>query len=128
MLRPPAALLAVVLGPIAAGPAEAACAIASSPCYPWRIEAGQADTVLLEIVPNNAATFALYRVCLCPPAKGVSLVFDFEGRQVVLGMLELGSGEPLCRDWRLATARKSRLLLRRPAGGEGLIEGCYTTQ
>jgi len=68
------------------------------------------------------------RICLCPPAGGVSLVFEFEGRSVVLGNLELGSGETLCRDYRIATARKSRLLLRRAGTASGLVEGCYTTQ
>lgn len=108
--------------------AMAACTIPSSPCYPWRIEAGQSDAVLLEIVPNNISTFALYRICLCPPTKSISVVFDFEGKQVVLGTIETGSGETVCRDWRLATARKSRLLLRRPGEGKEAIEGCYTTQ
>ena len=105
-----------------------ACTIASSPCYPWRIEAGQSDTVLLEILPNNVSTFALYRVCLCPPTKSISLVFDFEDKQVLLGTVETGSGETVCRDYRLATARKSRLLLRRPEEGASAVEGCYTTQ
>ncbi len=108
--------------------ATAACVIASSPCYPWRIEAGQSDTVLLEIVPSNAATSALYRVCLCPPASGISLVFDFEGQKVPLGTLERGSTETICRDWRIQTARKSRLLLRRVGTDGGIVEGCYTTQ
>lgn len=112
----------------AASPAAAVCAIPSSPCYPWRIETGQADTVLLEIVPSNAPTSALYRVCLCPPTKSVSLVFDFEGQKVQLGTLERGSTETICRDWRIQTARKSRLLLKRVGDSSAAIEGCYTTQ
>lgn len=113
---------------IPSAPALAACTIPSSPCYPWRIESGESESLILEIVPNNAQTFALYRVCLCPPGKGISLVFDFEGKQVTLGTLELGSGEPVCRDWRLATARKSRLLVKRTGADGSKLEGCYTTQ
>lgn len=126
----PLCLLALTAGflGLTLTPATAACTIASSPCYPWRIEAGQTDTVLLEIVPSNAATSALYRVCLCPPTGAVSLVFDFEGQKVPLGTLERGSTETICRDWRIQTARKSRLLLRRVGGDSGAVEGCYTTQ
>lgn len=124
-----ALVILVASAGLGASPAAALCTIVSSPCYPWRIEAGQTDTVLLEIVPNNTPTAALYRVCLCPPTKAVSLVFDFEGRQVPIGGVDLGAGEPICRDYRIATARKSRLLLRRAGGGAGgLVEGCYTTQ
>ncbi len=127
---------ALVLGGIATtGAAQAACTIASSPCYPWRIEAGQGETVLLEIVPNNVSTAALYRVCLCPPTESVSLVFDFEGRQVPIGTVATSTGETICRDYRLQTARKSRLLLKRTEAGAGaggakggVVEGCYTTQ
>lgn len=122
--------LALALGllTMAVGPAAAACRIDSSPCYPWRIEAGQSETVLLEIVPNNAPTFALYRICLCPPAKDVALVFDFEGKRVELGSVTTGSGGAICRDYRLATARKSRLLLKRAKADGVVMEGCYTTQ
>lgn len=111
-----------------ASPALAQCRIPDSPCYPWRIEAGAAETVLLEIVPSNVPTAALYRVCVCPPAKGVALVFDFEGKQVPIGAVETGSGETLCRDYRLQTARKSRLLLKRTTDASDKVEGCYTTQ
>ncbi|MEZ5854661.1 MAG: hypothetical protein R3D67_07900 [Hyphomicrobiaceae bacterium] len=111
-----------------AAPAMGACRIESSPCYPWRIEAGKRETLLLEIVPNNAPTYALYRICLCPPAKEVSLVFDFEGKRVELGALATESDGAICRDYRLATARKSRLLLRRSKADGAVMEGCYTTQ
>lgn len=120
--------ITAALATVTASSAMAACSISSSPCYPWRIEAGQTDTVLLEIVPNNAPTAALYRVCLCPPTRSVSLIFDFEGKQVSLGTVETGTGETVCRDYRLATARKSRLLLRRTGEEPGAVEGCYTTQ
>lgn len=121
--------LAALLASFAVGSAQAGCAISSSACYPWRIEAGQEDTVLLEIVPNNVSTIALYRLCLCPPAKAVSLVFDFEGKQVTLGTVDIQGGETICRDYRIATARKSRLLLKRQGGNDpAVVEGCYTTQ
>lgn len=122
------ALIATMLISLASASAQAACTIPSSPCYPWRIEDGKPDTVMLEIVPNNVPTAALYRVCLCPPTKGVSLIFDFEGRQVPIGDVEIGSGETVCRDYRIQTARKSRLLLKRTNNESGRIEGCYTTQ
>ncbi len=118
---------AIALGSMATA-AEAACTIQSSPCYPWRIEAGANDTVLLEIVPSNVPTPALYRVCVCAPAKSVSLIFDFEDRKVPIGKVELGSGATVCRDYRIQTARKSRLLLSRAPGEAGVVEGCYTTQ
>ena len=118
----------IIAGMILAAPADATCVIASSQCYPWRIEADKPDAVLLEIVPNSVSTVALYRVCLCPPASGVSLVFEFDGRSIVLGNLELGSGEPICRDYRIATVRKSRLLVKRAGAANGQVEGCYTTQ
>jgi hypothetical protein len=108
--------------------AYAACTIPSSACYPWRIEANEKETVLLEIVPNNAQTGAIYRVCLCPPAKKASLIFDFEGKRVELGSVEPKGGSAICRDFRIATARKSQLLLTRPSGADGIIEGCYVTQ
>ena len=123
----PLALAAGLLG-LTANAATAACTIASSSCYPWRIEAGQSDTVLLEIVPSNAQTSALYRICLCPPTTAISLVFDFEGQKVPLGTLERGSTETICRDWRIQTARKSRLMLRRVGSDVSAVEGCYTTQ
>ncbi|MBS0242726.1 MAG: hypothetical protein JSS20_11160 [Proteobacteria bacterium] len=114
---------------VATASAIAACTIPSSPCFPWRIEAGQNEAVILEIVPNNAVTSALYRICLCPPSSGVSLMFDFDGRQVELGTLDIAKGETLCRDWRLQTARKSRLMLKRVGSdNSSKVEGCYTTQ
>jgi hypothetical protein len=109
-------------------PAAAACTIESSACYPWRIEASEQATTLLEIVPNNAPTGVIYRVCLCPPAAKVDLVFDFSSRQVTVGSVETKSGSTICRDFRIATARKSRLVLARPKGAAGAIDGCYVTQ
>ena len=105
----------------------AACTIPSSACYPWRIEAAENSTVLLEIVPNNASTGVIYRVCLCPPAKSVSVMFDFEVKRVEIGNVSTKSGSAICRDFRIATARKSRLTLSRPDGTDGAIEGCYVT-
>lgn len=114
---------------LASAAAIAACTIPSSPCFPWRIEAGKNEAVLLEIVPSNAVTSALYRICLCPPSSGVSLMFDFDGTQVQLGSLDIEKGETLCRDWRLQTARKSRLMLKRIGSDQSSkVEGCYTTQ
>jgi hypothetical protein len=104
--------------------AYAACSIPATSCYPFRIEADDKETVLLEVVPNNVQTAATYRVCLCPPAKKVGLVFDFEGKRVDIGSVEAKSSSAICRDFRIATARKSRLLVTR-AQTEGPIEGCY---
>jgi hypothetical protein len=117
----------IVVALLSATAARAACTIPSSACYPWRIESNEKETVLLEIVPNNAQTSAIYRVCLCPPAKKVSLIFDFEGKRVDLGSVEPKGGSAICRDFRIATARKSQLLLTRPSGADGAIEGCYVT-
>lgn len=108
--------------------AARACTIESSACYPWRIEANEKSTTLLEIVPNNAPTSVIYRVCLCPPAKKVSLIFDFQSKQVAIGSVEAKSGSPICRDFRIATARKSRLLLSRPDDTAGVVDGCYVTE
>lgn len=105
-----------------------ACTIESSACYPWRIETLEKSTTLLEIVPNNARTGVIYRVCLCPPAEKVDLIFDFQSSRVKIGTVETKSGSTICRDFRIATARKSRLLLNRPEGAKGVINGCYVTQ
>lgn len=112
---------------LAAPAADAACEIKDSPCYPWRIEAGANDTVLLEVIPNNAITSSTYRVCLCQPTKSVSLVFDFKERIVELGNVPDATNGAVCRDFRIQTARSSRLLLKRPAGTSGAVEGCYST-
>ncbi len=121
------AFAVLAIGGTTAGSAQTACQIKDSPCYPWRIEAGAAETVLLEIVPNNAVTSSTYRVCLCPPTGSVSLVFDFKERVVDLGSVPDAKNGPVCRDFRIQTARSSRLLLRRPSGTKGAVEGCYAT-
>ena len=107
--------------------AQSVCEIKDSPCYPWRIETGQSETVLLEIVPNNAITTSTYRVCLCPPTRSVSLVFDFKERVVNLGSVPDATKGAVCRDFRIQTARSSRLLIRRPEGSTGDVQGCYAT-
>lgn len=112
---------------VASDLANAACEIKDLPCYPWRIEANDAETVLLDIIPNNAVTSSTYRVCTCPPTKSVSLVFDFKERMVNLGSVPDAGGGAVCRDFRIQTARSSRLLLRRPDGSTGIVEGCYAT-
>lgn len=112
---------------LAAPAADAACEIKDSPCYPWRIEAGANDTVLLEVIPNNAITSTTYRVCLCQPTKSVSLVFDFKEREVSLGSVPSASKGAVCRDFKIQTARSSRLLIKRPADVTGDVEGCYAT-
>ena len=119
-----AALLALAT---TAGPARAACVIANSACYPWQIEEGAEDTELLKVVPNNAVTSAVYRVCLCPPNKSVSLVFDFYEKNVTLGAVEVDGADPICRDFRIETSRRSRLLLRRAEGTKQAVQGCYTS-
>lgn len=120
-----AALPAIAGG--AAAQSSSRCEIKDSPCYPWRIEAGAGETVLLEIIPNNAVTSSTYRVCLCPPTKSVSIVFDFKDRVVDLGSVPDATNGAVCRDFRIQTARSSRLLLKRPAGSSGAVEGCYST-
>lgn len=128
-IRATAAAAVVVSVLVSAAPSTArACTIQSSACYPWRIEANEKSTTLLEIVPNNAPTNVIYRVCLCPPAKKVALIFDFESKQVQIGQIEAKSGAPVCRDFRIGTARKSRLLLSRPEGFSGVVNGCYATE
>lgn len=111
----------------AATPARAACTIPDSPCYPWSIPEGEDETVLLEIIPNNTITGAVYRVCLCPPTSGVSIVFDFQEGQRTLGKITRRSSTAICRDYRFQTARSSTLKIRRADPDKGLVEGCYMT-
>ena len=133
--HPRFALLAAAMPAMVAwaGPAAAQkssqCMITDSPCYPWRIEAGANETVLLDIIPNNAITNATYRVCLCPPTKGISVIFDFKERVVDVGGVPDATKGPVCRDFRIQTARSSRLLLRLPQGSNSAsaIEGCYSS-
>ncbi|MGI9385669.1 MAG: hypothetical protein ACR2PO_21170 [Methyloligellaceae bacterium] len=108
-------------------PVQAACVIPNSACYPWRIKEGAQDTELLKVIPNNAVTSAVYRVCLCPPNKSVSLVFDFYEKNVTVGAVEVDGDDPICRDFRIETSRRSRLLLRRAEGTEQAVDGCYTS-
>jgi hypothetical protein len=108
-------------------PARAACAIPDSPCYPWSIPEGEDEIVLLEIIPNNTITGAVYRVCLCPPTDGVSIIFDFQEGQRTLGTLARRSATAICRDYRFQTARSSTLKVRRTDPGKALVEGCYMT-
>jgi hypothetical protein len=110
-----------------ATPAGAACAIPDSPCYPWSIPEGEDEAVLLEIIPNNTITGAVYRVCLCPPTAGVSIIFDFQEGQRTLGTLTRRSATAICRDYRFQTARSSTLKIRRADPDKGLVEGCYMT-
>jgi hypothetical protein len=112
----------------AATPARAACAVPDSPCYPWSIPEGDDETVLLEIIPNNTITGAVYRVCLCPPTNSVSIVFDFKEGQRTLGTIARRSATAICRDYRFQTARSSTLKIRRADDPDkGLVEGCYMT-
>ncbi len=107
--------------------AEAAtCFIQDSPCYPWRIDQEKSDTSLLEIVPNNTVSGMIYRVCVCPPGKGISVVFDYQDNSVELGSVKVNGEGSICRDFRIQTSRTSRLLVRRLEGKEA-IEGCYTS-
>jgi hypothetical protein len=122
-----AGAVVVLLGGVAM-PARAACAIPDSPCYPWSIPEGEDETVLLEIIPNNTVTGAVYRVCLCPPTKGVSIVFDFKEGQRTLGTITRRSATAICRDYRFQTTRSSTLKISRADDpGKGLVEGCYMT-
>lgn len=116
------ALLVLALWPDAG---RAACVIENSPCYPWRIGQGEKETEILKVVPNNAVTSAIYRVCLCPPEKSVSVVFDFYSRVVEIGAVRVDGGGPMCRDFRIETSRRSRLLVRRAAEDKRVVEGCY---
>jgi len=108
------------------GPAAAACALASSSCYPWAIEEGSKDTVLLENVPNNAVTSVIYRVCLCAPHTAVDIVFRYPGKDITIGTLGTGKSAPICRDYRIQTSRSSQLLVGRKDQSSQPIEGCYT--
>jgi hypothetical protein len=121
------ALTAAAVAAALPATALAECVIKDSPCYPWRIEQGADETVLLEVVPNNAITGATYRVCLCPPTEGVSIVFDFRESTRTLGTVESSSRATVCRDFRILTSRSSRLKLRRADKGKELVEGCYVT-
>jgi len=123
-------LVAAMILPIAlyaATPAAAACVIPESPCYPWQIREGEADTVLLEIIPNNVDTGAIYRICVCPPAPDVAIVFDYHENTRTLGTLSSRPDAPVCRDYRFQTARQSTLRLRRANPGGTAVEGCYMT-
>ncbi len=124
--RLPALLLALAAY-AAAGPAVAACVIPESPCYPWQIREGEDETVLLEIIPNNAETGAIYRVCVCPPAPDIAVVFDFLEASRTLGVLSSRPDGPICRDYRFQTARQSSLKIRRATRGTAAVDGCYYT-
>lgn len=121
-------LAAVAIGfGVVPAPVLAACVIPASPCYPWTIPEGEDQTVLLEIIPNNTVTGAVYRVCLCPPAKGVSIVFDFQEGTRTLGTISRSTDAALCRDYRFQTTRSSSLKVRRAEPGKDVVEGCYMT-
>jgi hypothetical protein len=122
----PTVWLAVALA-VAPAPVRAACVIPASPCYPWNIPEGDDETILLEIIPNNTVTGAVYRVCLCPPTKGVSIVFDFKEGTRTLGTISRTTDAALCRDYRFQTTRSSTLKVRRTEAGKELVEGCYMT-
>ena len=121
-----AILLSIGLCAVAA-PATAACMIPESPCYPWHIQEGDDETILLEIIPNNVETGAIYRICVCPPAADVAVVFDFRENARTLGTISSRADAPVCRDYRFQTARQSALKVRRAEGGKGPVEGCYLT-
>lgn len=104
-----------------------ACTIPQSPCYPWLIREDENEAVLLEIIPNNVETGAIYRVCVCPPATDVAIVFDFRENERTLGMIAGRGDGPVCRDYRFQTARQSSLKVRRASGVKGVVEGCYLT-
>jgi hypothetical protein len=111
-----------------AAQAGTACNIPNTPCYPWRIAADREQTTILNVIPNNAVTGAIYRICLCPPEKAVEIVFSFSGADIVIGRASIGNDGPVCRDYRIETSRQSRLILRRPPDTLGkAIEGCYVT-
>lgn len=112
-----------------ATPAVAAaeqCTIPETSCYPWRIDKGSEGTVLMEILPNNVVTSANYRICVCPPGHGVGLTMDFDDKKVEIGKVELNSGGTICRDFRVMSSRRSRLVLSRTDGNKDVaVEGCY---
>ncbi len=104
-----------------------ACMIPQPPCYPWQIRENESEAVLLEIIPNNVETGAIYRVCICPPATDIAIVFDFRENERTLGTITGRDVGPVCRDYRFQTARQSSLKVRRASGGTTAIEGCYLT-
>jgi hypothetical protein len=124
-----AAIMALVIVILTALRAVAAtpCEIPNSACYPWRIAPGSRETTLLNIVPNNAITGAIYRICLCPPSQSVELVFRFGTDDVVIGHVAGDNAGPVCRDFRFETSRRSKLVLRRAQTADGPLAGCYVT-
>lgn len=131
MTRRRAFLLAAIFFSVAlqifwSGAVLAACASASSSCYPWAIEEGANDTTLLENVPNNAVTSVIYRVCLCAPDTAVDIVFRYPKKAITIGTLGTGKSAPICRDYRIQTSRSSQLLVSRKGQSSQPIEGCYT--
>lgn len=124
--------IASTLGPRAM--AAESCAIANSACYPWRIPAGKREASLLKVIPRNTITGAIYRVCLCAPGTSAELLFRFAENDVPLGRVT-AEGGPVCRDFRIETARDSELVVRRVAGpGDGKepdtgasLTGCYVS-
>lgn len=131
MIRRRALLLAGISFSVAlqifwSGLAHATCALASSSCYPWAIEEGAKETVLLENVPNNAVTSVIYRVCLCAPDTAVDIVFRYPKKDITIGTLGTGKSAPICRDYRIQTSRSSQLLISRKGQASQPIEGCYT--
>lgn len=116
---------ALVLTAPAAAMAEQ-CTIPETSCYPWRIDKGSDSTVLMEILPNNVVTSANYRICVCPPGHGVNLTMDFDDKKVEIGKFELNGGGTICRDYRVMSSRRSRLMLSRTDGNKDtIVEGCY---
>ena len=129
MLRCALAVASIAAGlwAVPAPPAQAACTITNSPCYPWRIESEESDAVILRIVPNNAITSAIYRICTCTGGASVEIAFDFGERSVTLDELVGQPAGPVCRDYRIQTTRRAQLTLRRADGqAASTIEGCYT--
>lgn len=114
--------------------AAESCAIANSACYPWRIPAGKREASLLKVIPRNTITGAIYRVCLCAPGTSAELLFRFAENDVPLGRIA-AEGGPVCRDFRIETARNSELVVRRVAGSgdsrepdtSASLTGCYVS-
>lgn len=124
MRKPIIATLLFLAAPAAAIADQ--CVIPETSCYPWRIEKGSESTVLMEILPNNVVTSANYRVCVCPPGQGVALAMEFDDKKVEIGKFELNGGGTICRDYRVMSSRRSRLLLSRTEGNKDVtVEGCY---
>lgn len=119
------ALGALISGALGAENVYAACAIPQTSCYPWVIEEGEKESVLLENVPNNAVTSVIYRICLCAPDTAVDVVFRYPGKSITVGTLAAGKSAPICRDYRIQTSRSSQLLVGR-SGETGPVRGCYT--